>query len=58
MLVFDLSVLDTYHSLDNWREVFQQTTGDTTNNIPIILIGNKSDKPKAISTDQVQSDWV
>eukprot|EP00347_Sterkiella_histriomuscorum_P017934 403347422 len=58
MLVFDVSQIETYESLDNWREVFQQTTGDQTQEIPIILIGNKSDKPKAINTDVVQSDWV
>jgi GTPase SAR1 family protein len=58
MLVFDVSNLESYQSLEMWRDTFQQTTGDTKGEIPIILVGNKSDKPMAIDTEKVFTDWI
>ena len=41
-----------------WRDTFIQTAGDTNEEIPIILIGNKSDKGINIQKDLVMKDWV
>jgi small GTP-binding protein len=49
VLVFDLSQGESYENLDSWRETFISTTGDTNEEIPIVLIGNKADKGINIS---------
>ncbi len=53
MLVFDLSAVDSYENLEQWRQSFIQTTGDVNNEIPIILIGNKADRAKNIKSDVI-----
>lgn len=58
LLVFDISSLESYSSLDKWKSIFQQTLGDNAKEIPIILVGNKIDKINMIHKDQVHMEWV
>lgn len=57
-MVFDLSQGESYDNLDSWRQTFLQTTGDTNEEIPIVLIGNKADKGSNIQQASVMKDWV
>ena len=50
--------MESYENLNNWRNVFLNTTGDTTNEIPILLIGNKIDKGSTINRDEIMRDWI
>lgn len=58
VLVFDLSSPESYENLDSWRVLFQQTTGDESQDIPIVLVGNKSDKQQQIDPEQIKQEWV
>ena len=58
VLVFDLSAPESYENLDSWRVLFQQTTGDEAQDIPIILVGNKSAKQHQIDPELVKQEWV
>ena len=44
VLVFDLTVKDSFESIDNWREKFLNTLGpNDPESFSFILVGNKSD---------------
>lgn len=49
MLSFDLNRFSTFLKLNEWLELIR----DNTNNIPIILIGTKSDLQRTINRDEV-----
>ena len=46
VLVFDLTVKDSFTSIDNWRKEFLAALGPKDpDNFPFVLVGNKSDLP-------------
>lgn len=53
VLVFDISVAESYDNLEKWRQAFVQTTGDDQRQIPIVLVGNKIDQVNTVHRDQV-----
>ena len=58
MLVFDVTSIESYENLENWRQIFIDTMGSTYKDIPIILIGNKVDRGISITVDAVNRDWI
>jgi 50S ribosomal subunit-associated GTPase HflX len=58
VLVFDVSSAESYGSLARWREVFLQTTGAAESAPPLIIVGNKIDRQAAVTSQQVNRDWV
>ena len=57
LLVFDLSDIQSYQNLEAWRLSFHHTIGED-NQVPIVLVGNKSDKPRAIEKERVVNEWL
>ena len=57
MLVFDLSDIQSYQNLEAWRLSFHHTIGED-NQVPSVLVGNKSDKPRAIEKERVVNEWL
>ena len=58
MLVFDVTSKESYDNLDIWRKNFVNTTGDSSSEIPIILVGNKMDKGSVITREKVMVEWI
>ena len=58
MLVFDQTQAESYDNLENWKTSFVQTTGDLTNEIPIVVLGNKADIGINIEKGKAERDWV
>ncbi|CDW84229.1 gtp-binding protein [Stylonychia lemnae] len=59
VIVFDLSDLATYSNVEKWVSTFQQVMGDDIkHDIPIILVGNKSDKERLIDSQTINEYWV
>lgn len=56
--MFDISSVESYENLEKWRQIFIQTTGDDTKQIPIVLVGNKTDCVNTIHKDQIMNEWV
>ena len=52
VLVYDMSRRDSYYRLTRWKESFQQATNDE--NIPFVIIGNKSDCECRVDTNTVK----
>lgn len=49
VLVFDLSEHKTFDSLDNWYKTLIEAANPLNpDKFPIVLIGNKSDLPRAV----------
>ncbi len=58
MLVFDLSDKTTFKDLDKWVEAFfSQLPEDKAKNFPVILLGNKADKPDRIISAEMAKKW-
>ena len=57
ILVFDLTNLDTFKSIENWRTTFLSQLNPSEPNIyPFILLGNKSDLNNNIQSIQEEID--
>jgi len=53
LLVYDITKLDTLHHLSSWIKEFKSTNG--TVNIPVIMIGNKSDmEPRMVQINDAE----
>ena len=58
MLVFDLADKTTFKDLDKWVEAFfSQLPEDKAKNFPVILLGNKADKPDRIISAEMAQKW-
>ncbi|GLU20355.1 hypothetical protein SLE2022_365590 [Rubroshorea leprosula] len=61
VLVFDVNILKTFESLNNWREEFlNQADPDDTNTFPFVVIGNKIDKDggkKRMVSERRAREW-
>jgi len=58
MLVFDVTDKTTFKDLDKWVEAFfSQLPEDKQKNFPVILLGNKSDKPERIVSNEMAKKW-
>lgn len=58
MLVFDLADKTTFKDLDKWVEAFfSQLPEDKVKNFPVILLGNKADKPERIVSAEMAKKW-
>ena len=58
LLVFDISDRETYENLEKWKVAFQHTTGDQSQEIPIVVVGNKIDMVNTLHKDQIELEWV
>ena len=58
MYVFDLCDKTTFKDIDKWNEAFMaQIPEEKAKNFPIILLGNKADKPGRIVTPEQAKKW-
>jgi len=58
MLVFDVADKTTFKDLDKWVEAFlAQIPEEKAKNFPIILLGNKADKPDRIVSAEMAKKW-
>ena len=58
ILVFDLCDKTTFKDLDKWLETFQsQLPEEKARNFPMMLFGNKADKPDRIVTSEAAKKW-
>lgn len=58
ILVFDVTVLQTFYNLENWREDFITKTGIANVDVfPFYVVGNKTDmsEQRAVTAKQVQN---
>lgn len=57
VLVFDLSERKTFDSLDKWyKTLIEAASPLNPDKFPIVLIGNKSDLPRAVQEDEAK-EW-
>eukprot|EP01116_Phalansterium_solitarium_P024636 TRINITY_DN907_c0_g1_i1.p1 TRINITY_DN907_c0_g1~~TRINITY_DN907_c0_g1_i1.p1 ORF type:complete len:220 (-),score=34.69 TRINITY_DN907_c0_g1_i1:346-1005(-) len=60
LLVYDVGILDSFYSLDRWREEFIVQSGLTAKELetfPFVLVGNKIDRPDRAVSKKMAQDW-
>ena len=55
MLVYDVSNERSYDKLDKWRQSFSSAASD---DVPFVIIGNKSDMGVRINPFKVKEEWI
>ncbi len=58
LLVYDITDKNSFKGLDRWAEDFlAQVPEDKAKNFPLVLLGNKADKPERIVTQEMARKW-
>jgi GTPase SAR1 family protein len=55
-MVYDVSVHRTYESLERWQRQMQETC--YVDEMPFIILGNKSDKDAKVNPETVERHWI
>ena len=56
VLVYDTTRRESYERLEKWRFAFESATG--SDEIPMVIIGNKTDLGPKINTFLVKQEWI
>ena len=58
MLVYDVTNLETYENLKYWMQSIKNNLGNSIDDIPIIIIGNKIDcQEREVSVEEAENFW-
>ena len=58
MLVYDVTNSETYENLKYWMQSIKNNLGNSIDDIPIIIIGNKIDcQEREVSVEEAESFW-